>query len=307
MKDELRRAVDTVRTRARPTMAAPYVLAARAASLPPHLAFRYMTPKEWYWLNLRGEDTFRSLRGYLPTMPPDEMQVRFTGASGEATLHEAFEFYRMVSEASSRSRPKVAMDFGCGWGRITRFFIKDFEKHRLIGVDPLAESIETCQATNSWADFQQINLSPPIDRPDSSVDLIFAFSVFSHLSEETHLQWLEEFARLLRPGGMLVVTTRKRRFIPECARIRSQEERTPVNTGAFVAFRDTEKYLAMYDAGEYCNDPVGGGPNLPPSTYGETCIPLAYAVQRWQPDFSVVKFIDDPARLNQNVIVAKRA
>jgi hypothetical protein len=82
--------------------------------------------------------------------------------------------------------------------------------------------------------------------------------------------------------------------------------RNPVNTGAFVAFRDTAKYLAMYDAGEYCNDPIGGGPGLPPATYGETCIPLAYARRRWQPEFSVVEFIDDPSRLNQNVIVAQR-
>ena len=307
MKDELQRAISTARAKARPAMAAPYVVAARAASLPPHLAFRYMTPTEWYWLNLHGADTFRSLHGYLPAMPPEEMQIRFTGASGESTLDEAFQFYRIVSEAASGTGPKVAMDFGCGWGRITRFFIKDFAKHRLIGVDPLAEAIKTCEATNSWAEFQQIGLSPPIDRPDSSLDLIFAFSVFSHLTEETHQEWLAEFARLLRSGGTLVVTTRKRSFIPDCARIRAEEERTPVNTGAFVAFEDTQKYLAMYDAGEYCNDPVGGGPDLPPSTYGETCIPLAYAEERWQPEFSVVNFIDDPTRLNQNVIVAKRA
>ena len=102
------------------------------------------------------------------------------------------------------------------------------------------------------------------------------------------------------------MTTRKRSFIPECERIRAQEVRTPVNTGAYVAFRDTDAYLAMYDAGEYCNDPIGGGDNLPAETYGETCIPLAYAQRRWQPDFSVVDFIDSPMRLNQNVIVARR-
>jgi Methyltransferase domain len=131
---------------------------------------------EWYWLNVHGERTFRSLSGYLPAMPPKEIQVRFTGAHGELTLREAFRFYRLVSQASSSTRPKVALDFGCGWGRITRFFIKDFSKDKLFGVDPLSEVIETSQATNPWATFEKIDLYPPIDLPSSSVDLIFAFS-----------------------------------------------------------------------------------------------------------------------------------
>jgi SAM-dependent methyltransferase len=265
-----------------------------------------MTPTEWLWLNTYGQASFPSLRGYLPAMPPEDIQVRFTGASGPATLGEAFRFYRMVTEAAAGTRPRMAMDFGCGWGRITRFFIRDFDKESLIGVDPLPLAVDICRDTNPWATFTNIGLAPPVDLPDSSLDLVFAFSVFSHLTEKTHLSWLSEFARLLRPGGVLVVTTRKRSFITDCARIRAEEERSPVNTGAFVAFTDTAAALARYDAGEYCNDPVGGGDGLPEETYGETCIPLAYARRRWTPEFSVVDFIDDPRRLNQNVIVARR-
>ncbi len=273
-----------------------------------------MTPMEWYWLNVHGERSFPSLRGYLPTMPPEELQVRFTGAHGEPTLREAFSFYRLVSRASSSKRPKVAVDFGCGWGRITRFFVKDFDKDNLLGVDPLSEVIEASRATNPWATFTQIGLRPPIDVPTGSVDLIFAFSVFSHLTEEVHLQWIEELARLLRRGGMLVVTTRERDFILECERIRTEEPdlskvsplRNFATMGARTAFLDTERYLEMYDAGEYCCDPTGAGSSLPSEAYGETCIPLAYAQRAWQPHFSVTEFLDDVPELKQNVIVAER-
>ena len=215
--------LETVRTWLRPAIAAPYVLAARTTSLPPHTLFRSLTPTEWYWFNVYGEETFRSLRGYLPAMPPEELQVRFTGGHGEQTLREAFSFYRIVSKAASSTRPKVAMDFGCGWGRITRFFIKDFQKDKLFGVDPLREVIEASRATNPWATFEEIDLHPPINLPSSSVDLIFAFSVFSHLTEDVHLEWIKEFARLLRPRGTLVVTTRERDFILECAKLRDDE------------------------------------------------------------------------------------
>ena len=205
------------------------------------------------------------------------------------------------------------MDFGSGWGRITSF-IKDFEKDKLIGVDPLSEMVELCRETNPWATFHKIDLYPPIELPTSSLDLIFAFSVFSHLTEEVHLQWLKEFGRLLRRGGTLVVTTRERDFILECETLRTAQHdvgksdalRDLATAGARSAFLDTKEYLEIYDAGEYCCDPTGAGGNLPPATYGETCIPLAYAQRRWEPDFSVVGFMEQVPGLKQNVIVARR-
>jgi SAM-dependent methyltransferase len=298
----------------RPAVAAPYVLAARATSLPPHRVFRSLTPTEWYWINIYGEKSFHSLHGYLPTLPPDELQVRFTGSHGEETLRQAFAFYRTVTEAASSARPKVALDFGCGWGRMTRFFIKDFSKENLFGVDPLREVIDVCRTTNQWATFEQINLHPPISLPDSSVDLIFAYSVFSHLTEPVHLEWIDEFARLLTPGGTLVVTTRERDFILECARIRAAEpDPAKVSSlvnfatiGARAAFVETERYLQIYDAGEYCCDATGAGDSLPPDAYGETCIPRSYAQRRWQPHFRVIDFLVGVPGVQQNVIVARR-
>lgn len=304
----------TMRSWVRPAIAAPYVAAAQLSSLPPHRVFRSMTPTEWYWLNVHGHQWFPSLRGYLPAMPPEEIQVRFTGGYGEHTLREAFSFYRVVSGATASSRPEAAMDFGCGWGRITRFGIRDFDKSRLIGVDPIEAMIEVCRDTNPWATFQQIGLRPPIDLPAGSLDVIFAFSVFSHLTEEVHLEWIEEFSRLLRRGGTLVVTTREREFIEECERLRT--ESPPPGTsdtlsaiasrGARSAFHDTQRYLDLYDAGHYCCDPIGAGDQLPTSTYGETCIPRAYAQRHWEPYLSVTDFLDQVPGIKQNVIVARR-
>jgi len=273
-----------------------------------------MPPSEWYWLNVHGERMFPSLHGYLPTLPPEEIQVRFTGRHGEATLRQAFEFYQVVSRATRADHPRSAVDFGCGWGRITRFFIRDFSKGDLLGVDPSERMIDLCQSTNPWATFQKIDLFPPLDLPSASVDVIFAFSVFSHLTEDVHLQWLAEFARLIRPGGSLIVTTRERGFILECAAIREQEQdlgavselRSIGTTSARSAFLDTQTALERYDAGEYCCDPIGAGKNLTSETYGETAIPLAYARRRWLPEFHVTEFLDDIPGVKQNIIVAKR-
>jgi len=273
-----------------------------------------MTPSEWYWLNAHGEQAFPSLHGYLPTLPPKEVQVRFTGHHSETALREAFEFYQIVSRLTRADHPKFAVDFGCGWGRITRFFIKDFSKECLLGVDPIERMIDLCQNTNPWATFQQIDLLPPLDLPNASVDVIFAFSVFSHLTEDVHLQWLTEFARVLRPGGSLIVTTRQRGFILECAAIREQEhDHSNLSelggigiVSARVTFLDTEGALERYDAGEYCCDPFDAGRQLTSATYGETAIPLAYARRRWQPEFHVIEFLEHVPGVKQNIIVARR-
>ncbi len=254
------------------------------------------------------------LRGHLPTLPTDEQQLRYTGSRGRWTLAEAFAFYQVVSSESPRDRSSAALDFGCGWGRITRCFIKDYPKDKLFGVDPSPEMIEVCRVTDPWATFNAIDLLPPIDLPDGSLDLIFAFSVFSHLTEQVHLEWLREFSRLLRRGGHLVVTTRERNFILECERLRNdRDEANGTNSsnecataGARTAFDDTKRYLDAYDRGEYCCDAFDVSSLLTSTTYGETCIPFAYARDRWRPEFSVVKFLDGVPGIKQNIIVARR-
>jgi SAM-dependent methyltransferase len=83
--------------------------------------------------------------------------------------------------------------------------------------------IEFCRSTNRWCHFERTDFRPPTPFPADRFDLIYAFSVFSHLSEPVHEAWLGELSRILRPGGLLVVTTREREFIESphpCERIR---------------------------------------------------------------------------------------
>lgn len=47
---------------------------------------------------------------------------------------------------------------------------------------------------------------PALDRPDTSADLVFSQSLFSHLLEDDVRHYLEESHRVLRPGGALLMT-----------------------------------------------------------------------------------------------------
>ena len=115
------------------------------------------------------------------------------------------------------------LDFGCGWGRVIRYFVKDVEPHQLMGTDYDEPNVEFCVASNPWCEFARNEASPPLPIADDSVGFIYAYSVFSHFSEPMHRQWLEEFKRVLRPGGVLALTIRSRSFLEYCRRLQTGE------------------------------------------------------------------------------------
>ena len=53
---------------------------------------------------------------------------------------------------------------------------------------------------------------------DETFDLIYAISVFTHLTEELGRAWIAELRRLLRPGGLLMFTVHGRACLPYLTR-----------------------------------------------------------------------------------------
>jgi SAM-dependent methyltransferase len=50
-------------------------------------------------------------------------------------------------------------------------------------------------------------LEPPTSFDNESFDAIYAFSVFTHMPGDVQKRWLEEFLRILKPGGLLIFST----------------------------------------------------------------------------------------------------
>lgn len=98
------------------------------------------------------------------------------------------------------------LDFGCGVGRVTRHW-RDLKKPTIHGTDYNPSLIEWCRKELGFAHFQVNDLAGKLDYDNNQFDMIYALSVFTHMTEPNQLFWMDELTRVLMPGGYLFITT----------------------------------------------------------------------------------------------------
>jgi len=99
------------------------------------------------------------------------------------------------------------LDFGCGSGRLLVGWHIIMPHIQLYGCDLNPRLIEWAQQhVPQGIDCRLSGLNPPLPYQDQQFDMIYLISVFTHLSLETQKLWIQEFKRILRKGGHLLVT-----------------------------------------------------------------------------------------------------
>ncbi len=98
------------------------------------------------------------------------------------------------------------LDWGCGPGRIVRHLPGLMEGYTFYGTDYNPDYVQWCRTAIKGVHFLQNDLHPPVALPDASCDLIYGISIFTHLSADSHIEWIRELYRLLKPGGVLLIT-----------------------------------------------------------------------------------------------------
>jgi len=177
-------------------------------------------------------DGYPNLSGVLPRMAPDEVQVRWTGASGVTLFAQTAAFARIVEIAVSRHsnrtlKDATILDLGVGYGRNIRSMLYFTDPDNLWGVDPWVHSLELSKVAGVPA---HLVLSDPmaVDLPvrDTRFDVAISFSVFTHLSPAATTAALRAVRKIIKPDGVFVCTIRpiefwhlrSQSFTPEQAR-----------------------------------------------------------------------------------------
>jgi SAM-dependent methyltransferase len=183
-------------------------------SRPNPFSVRYRDRPDTEWLTAllasQNDSIVDSLR--FPEFPDKEVQRRTHGNSSDVAIRGSYQFYRRVKqgavEAGHPFEPsRTLLDFGSGWGRTVRPFMREFELTGMYGAEPDIEMCEIARKLNFYLPFINSNYTPPLPLAENTFDYITSYSVFSHLPDNLFLAWMGEFARLLKPGGLLFFTT----------------------------------------------------------------------------------------------------
>lgn len=150
----------------------------------------------------------------LPVMPTPEIQMRWTGSHGETLLRQSIAFVRsLVAAAGDDLYRGPVLDYGVGWGRLSRLLLKYVAVEQIIGVDAWQESLDICESYGIPHSLRLVSarIAPTELEPDH-YSVVYAFSVFTHLAPAAFEHNLRALAVALRPGGRLIVTTRPAEF-----------------------------------------------------------------------------------------------
>lgn len=179
----------------------------------------------------------RYLRERAPALPvpPPSLLVRVAGSADVRWFLEGGAL-ALASISDALARQGVAaddlgavLDFGCGCGRVARHW-PGVSDAAVTGVDYNPELIEWCRHNLPFGAFEVNRLAPPLAFADGSFDLVYALSVFTHLPESLQAAWLDELARVLRPGGHLLLSLHGEHYRPEL----TDAERTMFDRGELV-------------------------------------------------------------------------
>ena len=151
-------------------------------------------------------------QGGRSRFPPASLRYRVSGTPSLNSFRRvgkrSYQDLGASLEAAGRplsSLPSI-LDFGCGCGRTLSWLGLDHPEKDLHGTDVDGEAVRWCQANLPIARFGTNQWETPLEYDAEVFDLVYAISVFTHLNEGHQLQWLEEFRRILRPGGVLLLT-----------------------------------------------------------------------------------------------------
>jgi SAM-dependent methyltransferase len=247
--------------------------------------FRDLDDDLWALLLTLEYESYPGIRGFLPGLPEPALQQMWNGTSGVPLAAQSVGFYRRLKQAWDRhgagemSEARI-LDFGCGWGRLTRMLARDVDPGNLYGCDPVESILGQCRQARLPAELARSEFLPRQIPFDQVFDMVFSFSVFTHISERAHMASLEAIHGALRPGGLFVATVRPPSYLDFNPLMKPAADALPPDRSRAVL---EPRYMFVPHESE--GHPQYGGEQM---DYGETVITLPYVEQTWSRWFDLV-------------------
>lgn len=252
----------------------------------------------------------------VPLNPPEAIQMKFVGLSYESAYAEAETFVKVADEFAVRhghcdlgSLERV-VDFGSGWGRITRTLLAKVSATKIHALDVDSQMTALVNTTLPGVNALTISPEPPTVLGTASVEALLGFSVFSHLSGPAHESWAREIGRVVAPGGVVAVTVLDHAFFGQIAGAQAAVKSGVADAFAQSlagTFSDVAAAQAGYNAGEIQFAGSGGGEVRTSDYYGWAAAPSKYVERVWgAAGFRVVEWVPSGVLFPQALVFMVR-
>lgn len=178
------------------------------------------------------------------------------------------------------------LDFGCGSGRVLRYYRDLPASCHLFGTDIDAEAIGWCKQHLPFAEWAVNAPMPPTSYANQKFDLVYAISVFTHIDETMQDAWLTELKRITQPGAILLLTVQGE-FIYR--KLSTQQQSQLAEKGFLYTLVRTGRFK------------LDGLPDF----YQNAFHTRAYVEQHWSRYFTVLKYLERGMSGNQDVVILR--
>lgn len=272
---------------------------------------------EWVWLNRSGIFATPELRKFVAPFPPPDLMHNVSGLETERDFasHGA-DIYLALTRAAQRplTEFEAMLDFGCGCGRLARMF--KGHPHEVHGCDVDPRHVVWAKQNLTHMKVAHTSVQPPLPYCNDAFDAIISISVFTHLNERSHLQFLVELHRICKPGGQLFLTVHGAHALERAVHEHPIREMLCVMEEPFQEAREAftnGEHAFILQKGHLTNTPrrvslrnLFFGRKMivrEPFEYGITFIPETYLRDRWADRFEFVAYLPGAIHSFQDIAV----
>jgi methyltransferase family protein len=218
-----------------------------------------------------------AVKAALPIWPGVEYVQDCTGnltlfdAVKESVLFWKFAKEMLREHGRRKLKDATVVDYGAGWGRITRFCAKDVA--RLYAVEPNGAFREIFEQTKVPGELIASDHMSSTRLPVRGADLLFCFSILTHASEQLARNIRDRWVEMMARGGVVVFTIRPGSYLDQ--------------TGGEIARLPPEDLAAAREA--YANGRPGYWPYPDSPDWGITITPMAFLDELFSKHFEIIQ------------------
>jgi SAM-dependent methyltransferase len=231
--------------------------------------------------------------------PPEDVHAMARGVLAAAGGLDGADLVAGALELAGADVAHVgaALDFGGSSGRVVRVLQAGFPEVQWHSCDPNERAIEWATEHLPAVRFHVSPQEPPLPFEAGHFGLVYAISVWSHLSGPAALRWFAEMERILAPGGLLVAT------------VQSWQTTYHLAANRLWELRDVREAIAdMYTDGHHFRRTFGPGGDFGVESpdWGFATMSAEWLVRHLTPAWELLLWRSGALSENQDVIVLRR-